>query len=412
MRFGCLVRARLAWLGLGLGLVVPSSAAAQIEGAYNLDIAGGPVLRSTRITAMGGAHLALAEGVHGFSLNPAAAANPFTYNRTSDFDWDAVLEANRFETGGLDFNNDGETDPDFDVLSTTNLGATVTVGRWGFGAAVEVYRYGFTIETETAISKADLEARTVHLGAAGLLWGGQVLYGAAVRVGATEIETTRFVGEEGERIEVAHGSETFEGGALEAGVLWRPPDLPLRLGGTVRTPVEVEPDREHGLGDRDFSSPDKGVVPIELAVGAVYRFGPGVFNRPVPLPSDRAPSPGSDRGGMLVVADLVFTGPVDNALSAEGFIRQTEQRSGADWTVSPRVGAEAELWHNRLRIRGGHYYEPARIDGARARPHLTGGFELRLFDWEWLGVSPAWSTMFDVAPRYVNFTVAGVGFWH
>ena len=61
----------------------------------------------------------------------------------------------------------------------------------------------------------------------------------------------------------------------------------------------------------------------------------------------------------------------------------------------------------RLRTRLGTFVEPSPFPDTSPRPHVTGGFELFLFNY-----LEAWalSASFDVARRYSNFGVS-VGFW-
>ena len=84
-------------------------------------------------------------------------------------------------------------------------------------------------------------------------------------------------------------------------------------------------------------------------------------------------------------------------------------------TASVRLGVEIEPWPDRLKLRGGGYFEPSRFEGVAGRMHATAGLDVRLFEWDLFGLVPgtAWrlSLVGDVARRYVDWGI-GIGFWH
>lgn len=118
---------------------------------------------------------------------------------------------------------------------------------------------------------------------------------------------------------------------------------------------------------------------------------------------------------VLLSADLVITGDVQDAIGVEAFVRQQEQASGEDLSFMPRLGVESELWHDRLRLRGGSYLEPSRFAGVAARPHGTFGFDVRLFYTTLFDLLSRFgvraSGVIDIAPRYLQFAVS-LGIWH
>lgn len=97
---------------------------------------------------------------------------------------------------------------------------------------------------------------------------------------------------------------------------------------------------------------------------------------------------GFERRYLMVSTELLLTGRVDNGVGVESFLAQTVQRSGEHITVSPRLGLEAEVWPQRLKLRAGSYAEPSRFDQGDYRVHGTLGFDLALFNWDVFGVWP------------------------
>lgn len=129
------------------------------------------------------------------------------------------------------------------------------------------------------------------------------------------------------------------------------------------------------------------------------------------------------RDKILVVAELLVTGPSTDAVSLQSFMRQEDVRSGARTTVQPRLGVEGEPIRNRLEVRMGTYLEPTRYDVqnrdasvvAGARQHFTFGVECRTVHWDVFGIAAPtdFSINFagDFAPRYENLGI-GISTWH
>jgi hypothetical protein len=91
-----------------------------------------------------------------------------------------------------------------------------------------------------------------------------------------------------------------------------------------------------------------------------------------------------------------------------GFLRQTAQRSGDQIAFGLRVGAESEVWQDRMKVRLGSYLEPSRTNRKFYRLHGTLGLEARLFDfWSW---SAGITATVDVAKLYFNWGL-GLGLW-
>lgn len=116
-----------------------------------------------------------------------------------------------------------------------------------------------------------------------------------------------------------------------------------------------------------------------------------------------------------LVADVVVDGSVPGAVAAESVLVGAPIPRGGALTVSPRAGAELDAWRDQLRLRGGGYWEPSRTALAGPRPHVTGGFELRLFRLHALdnrvNVDLAWQVGVDYAPRYFHGAWLGINLW-
>ncbi|HTV25277.1 MAG TPA: hypothetical protein VMG12_41570, partial [Polyangiaceae bacterium] len=114
---------------------------------------------------------------------------------------------------------------------------------------------------------------------------------------------------------------------------------------------------------------------------------------------------------LLLTASLLVSGRVRDGVGVESFLDQKVNRSGASVVFSPRFGAEAEVWENRLKTRGGVYLEPTRFATSTPRMHGTLGVDLRLFRWDVFGLWPddfMWQVggSVDVARRYLTWGVS------
>jgi hypothetical protein len=119
---------------------------------------------------------------------------------------------------------------------------------------------------------------------------------------------------------------------------------------------------------------------------------------------------------VLVSASLLISGAVDDAVGVESFLDQVINRSGTSVVYSPRIGAESEIWENRLKSRGGLYLEPTRFATSSPRAHVTFGLDLRLFRWDVFGLWPEdfmWQVggSLDAARRYLTWGVSISGWY-
>jgi hypothetical protein len=253
----------------------------------------------------------------------------------------------------------------------------------------------------------------------------------------------------------------YTGFGAEFGVLLRPAYERYRAGIVARTPVTLRPDQNHTDPDgvrraQGLVMPERVHVPWEIGVGVAYQFGERRANVPwrntqqlrkdlaaqiasgtyqLPprygeaayqnLPEDdperaldiamanyreaeRRYRRHQPRRYVLVAADLIATGKTDNGHGIEAFLDQVPERSGQKISYSVRVGAESEIWPDRMKVRAGSYLEPSRFRRSYYRPHVTTGLEARLFDfWRW---SARGTATVDLAPRYFNWGIA-FGLW-
>lgn len=119
---------------------------------------------------------------------------------------------------------------------------------------------------------------------------------------------------------------------------------------------------------------------------------------------------------VLLSASVLVSGRVQDAVGVESFLDQVVNRSGGAVVFSPRVGAESEIWENRLKARAGAYLEPTRFATSEARLHNTFGMDLRLFRWNVFGLWPddfMWQVggSVDVAQRYLTWGVSVAGWY-
>jgi hypothetical protein len=267
---------------------------------YAVDLSHGLVLGGSRPTGLAGAYVAIAEGVDGILYNPAAPAVrlPYSFDDT-DYDlglgitFPAMVES-------ADFFNSGKRTTDVGVHSQgsdflfLNVAGLVQWGAWGLGGSFDLHDYGLvrTRDPVTGAARGELSARflTGHLQLARAVT--DLVVGGGLRLTALSIV----------RRDTETGVETqlFDtpGSALEAGILWRPIGMPLRLGASAHSAVTADAAVVTGevaqdAGDRivpdpddptNFDAPntiylpDRVTLPWAVSVGAAVQFGPRRFN--------------------------------------------------------------------------------------------------------------------------------------
>lgn len=460
-------RALVLSLVLSLVLLVssllPATSAAQsypklTASDYALDLYQGAVLGGTRVIGLGGAYVSIAEGSEGIQFNPAAVANR-TYFSNERIDWTWHLDfllAKGLGTDALDFDNNGRATSSESMLLTG--GVLFQYGDFGIGLTV-----GWQLPELGAIGGRTYQATLLdaRLSVGYALLGQQLILAGGLRVGQLSLALADNANDKLFDVNVA---------GFEAGVLWRPRALPLRIGAALSLPFDRNQTKACGDGcPQGFFLPSEVTLPWEVRVGISYRLGEGRYNptpdyvsrdrrselyqaamrrraasqpatsqpatsrpvtsrpatsRPVtsrpgppppPLAKPRKPDLARDyRGGryLLLSLEAVLIGPSKNAIGPDGFALQEREPVGRNVNVSLRFGIESELWRRRLRLRAGTYWEPSRYENRAGRLHGTASALLRLFDFSlWGERSLAWAPGIDVSSRYLNISFL-ISFWH
>jgi len=254
---------------------------------YSIDIYQGPVLSANRVIGLGGAFVAIADGVEGAALNPAATAarTPYSY---SHFDWDANVGIT-FPSSikNTDFWNSGHPtelpkSDSFDFLFF-NLALQLQFGRWGFGLSTDFQRYALTRGSEPAAAdEPDRLAAQIaigHLQIAHSFADGQLLLGVGMRT--TGLSVTKE-----NRTSIA-SQDLFStvGTGFETGFIWRPTDWQIRVGGAYHGGFDTQAAPESqafvlypdDLANRLYL-PTRVTLPWDLNVGFAAQLGPRPLN--------------------------------------------------------------------------------------------------------------------------------------
>jgi hypothetical protein len=395
---------------------------------YSVDLFQGPVLATTRITALGGAYTAIAEGTEGIPFNPASASQRPPYSTTrDDFDLTAGLTLPASVTG-TDFDNNGKVGFTYDKFFWLTFGGLLQHDKLGFGVVAAFQNYELGVPgTPVPLPNsneviASVTARLLRLDPVvsyGFL-DDQLHLGAGVRLtGFYGVGNTGVPGAKADKERLLINSNTA---GLQAGVLWVPHDLPLRVGGAARSPqVSVVNDEgritENADGDRVVGNiflPNRVELPWEVEGGVAVQLWKRPFNIPwtdeekVPKPDTERwrqdkngqPEPHSmgarrllkaryaeiPRQRVLLTASALVSGPVKDGVGIESMLSQTIDRSGQRTVVTVRGGAEAEVIPNWLVLRAGSYLEPTRYRGGQTRLHGTGGVAVRALRWSVFGL--------------------------
>jgi hypothetical protein len=371
----------------------------------NIDFFTGPVVSASRVIGMGGAYTGVGEGADGHLINPASFAVRYNWAADDWFDYDwasnqLVLPAN----GEIRLDLSGQR---YDFLEAKALdgGFHIKLGNNAFGLHYADVEYLYENTTATGQRRRTLYrqryggiayARSLHRGN---LHAGVLL--AAASAGIWRPEVTK---NDGETIEEQR-LLTVTGSGLQTGLLWTPVGRPWRAGLSWRRAIIA--DNMKGIYREGFAGqvPNRLIVPAQLSLGLSYRFGKAEYN-PAPDAPRKKSATTPDRRYLLIAGDLVVTDAAKRGMGTLAFLNGELQRSGEHISLSPRLGLEAEVLADRLRLRAGSYYEPNRFTGP-GRLHATAGIDLRLSLWL------KWKLSFaiDVAEAYTN-SGFGLGVWH
>jgi hypothetical protein len=351
---------------------------------YNLDVRQGPIIGSARQVALGGAYIAVAEGVTALNSNPAGVA--FRLERSTEkFDWDWTVGLNDLKSN--DFDNNGVSPPDYKTHRIRSLGLMGQYGPWGIG----VLNNSEILSLE-GLSSGDeyvLSVTTLALGRQFL--DRELTVGGGIRATRTKLQNQPFDATLGK----------ISGTGWDVGGLWNPQRGPYRFGAVYSSSISSDQSLDNTGGPpvtvNGLIVPQQVIMPATLGVGMSY----GV-----------ASAPFWKGHKWMVASDLLFTEASENAVGVESVLAQKVQPVGTHNTASFRIGSELETMPGRLRLRLGSYYEPSNYEGVDSRTHLTGGFEARMFHTSYLGEYD-WSLTYtvDSARDYLNMFVA-LGFWY
>ena len=368
-----------------------------------------PLVTASRLVALGGAAVGLAENSESLPFNYAAVAQRHP-RRSRGFDWDLTASVlfSPFPSH-RDIDNEGSA-PETIAPVESQIGGLVQFKRFGVGAYLRGQRKSVCITSPCISSTATAGSVVFGFNAV----RDQLVFGVGLNLASANFSVDGKVYD-------------YLGFNVAGGMLWRPSFLPFRIGvhgvsetrGTPRFDVTTVPPL--GDGRTVFT----GVVsPGRISIGASARFGEGAwrYNRLSPsalkelpedynfanVPHDLDPEDPRPPGRFLATLALDVIFPVKNATTLTPFLLGTAPKAvGEGLYLVPRLGLEAEAIDHRLRLRGGGYLEPPFLDGSSTRPHATFGFEVFLFNFlaDW-----SISASADYADKYLSMSF-GVGWW-
>jgi hypothetical protein len=450
------------------------------DNGYAIDLFQGPVLAPIRVIGIAGAYAGYAEGIPGFVANAASPAlrEPFSVD---EVEWDIAasisIPISLFDNN--DFDNSGDRDDDYSNFLYLTGGAIVQVGHLGFGGISELQRYTVEVDDE----RTYVTVGRHHLLGALRLAGDQVMLGAGARVLTLGVEAPEaaltFASAAPEvgflvrpRFQSFRLGATFrapvkapralgdvrsiEGGVEKAGGLVLPAHaewpweieagIAVQVGPRPLNPEWLDPgDQERELAATrrraraerakardaelvllvDPAAREARARELEADEAARRRDEDALERRASKALRDerRARYKNWPREQLLVTAELLVSGAVDDGVSLAAFLGQNEAggatarlagTSGASVSYSPRFGVETEPILGHVHTRFGSYYEPSRFERT-GRQHFTFGADLRAFTTTWFGLVPEVTYKLqasaDIAPRYESYS-AGIGVWH
>lgn len=431
------------WL---LSALCPRLAAAQ----DTVEFFQGPMISSNRVIGMGGAYIGIAEGGDVVLLNPASLSVRYDYAAHKRLDWDwgfSLLQV--FPQEGLDVDLSGQQVYQSALLFEAGLSAKL--GRHGIGAHILGNSYellgGTAVQSVYGLGYA-YAARRLPL-----------TLGAVASVGTLSLQTEQAASRNDGRGLLLGALYAPCGASYRAGVTARAPIRAPRSSGqggpeTLLIPGElglgvsyrIGPNRENpcpSYGEPFAPQPKRAPArPVRSLPASRPASAPAAA--PVEAPGSAPSSQGADaatsqpyqaplqepalagvavdrsrlrrpRRYTLFAADLVLTGRSVGAVGVQSLLDSLDgtgpaprlQAAGERATLGLRAGVESEVLENRLKLRGGMYYEPSRFDPFSGRVHATAGIDVRAFhlvrDWKltWVG---------DFANQYANAGL-GIGFW-
>jgi hypothetical protein len=251
---------------------------------YALDLFQGPLFAGTRLTSLAGAYVAIAEDVDGDLQNPASpAVRPFFSYSHFDY-WIGFGVTFPADLSSMDFFNSGSktnvpNPPDSFVFFTPAL--NLQWGEFGIGLNFSIQQYALADPEEGQRRGITATIPTTHLQLAHGFANNQLVAGVGVRY------ITMTVNAPDESGFLFRSS----GPGFEFGVVYKPENVPLRVGIAYRTPIVTQAYYSEKLlpnanGDLIIERSDgsnlylpKAVAsPWDLNVGFATQFGERPIN--------------------------------------------------------------------------------------------------------------------------------------
>ena len=462
---------RSAWVALCVWLQVGAAFAQEpiTNNDFNIDLIATPALGSSRTIGLAGASTAIAEGVDGVPYNPAGYATRYSWERDWwEFEIGVGIQFPGAYSASDYFLNGRARALGVDHFSAIDLAGRIQLGDLGFGASslLQFFRLRETDATSIDIT-------TTRLGAGYAFLNGQLVIGADLRILAFDLSQNNqpivsFTGMGAEvGVIIRPSAQRWRIGAalrsrisasivtdsrrqvagfwlpttvaspweFSAGFAWQWFERPFnsrfireknvsrgllsrlerrwcereRAQRVVETGHHAERIGDCGLGDRPHSAgwwrgEERRRRDERRAMRVEAQRRQDEFHDLWRSVYDSRP-----RRYVLLTADVLILGRTTNAIGVDAFVRQERFRRGDDISVGLRVGAETEIWPNRLKIRLGTYLEPSRYENVNLRVHVTAGFDLHVF--RFLGTEWRITAFLDGARRYFNWGLS-IGTWH
>ncbi len=335
-----------------------------------IDVTSALALSNAEDVSLAGAGVAFASGPAGLVRSPAAAANRRRESVAPVQGGLIFLHTRLGETS--DVANLGEPLGVAVRMVSLALAGGYRDGAGGAFAAGSGYKLG---DTWVGVSEG-------HLSAAASLLDGHVIVGAGPRL-------------LGVRLTTGGEAHDYLGMGGEAGVIVTNVADAWNFGLSIRSGVTA--------------GPSGGVYGPVAAAKLAPELAAGIGWSNLESLPEGAGTP------VRLVLDVICQGEVPGAVALEALVQGEEVARGGWYTASPRLGAEVDIWPDRLRLRAGGYLEPSRTALVGARPHATGGLELRLFRIralsERVDLDLAWQIGVDYAPRYFRGAWLGINVW-
>ena len=247
---------------------------------YTVEFFQGPLLAPTNVEALAGATTAVADGVNGGAVNAAAPAvrQPFSM-KWLDLDVDlGVSFPGAYTKMDYDDHGPGSIDQVNDFLYA-NAGIAVQLGELGLAASADLLRYQVV-----GRGGLDVTAGRYHVLAAYGFFENQVVVGGGFRAVTMQLSEggSALIG----GLNPVGASLTMSGLGPELGMIWKPNELPLRIGATLRTAVtgsdlgtgKTTTDLEGVVRSGGVIVPSAVTMPWEIETGFALQIGPRPLN--------------------------------------------------------------------------------------------------------------------------------------